>query len=86
MHIVDNATRVVAPKSRNGFKGNKDGQDGAAAALIEANRQLPVRALVLKLKDAGIERSKSWVDNKRYEILQRNGGKLTGQNESTTTT
>jgi uncharacterized protein YneF (UPF0154 family) len=44
--------------------------------VIRDNPNLTQRAIALKLKAMGIKRSKSWIGDKRYELLHT-GGKST---------
>lgn len=78
LHIVaDPALSVatLAPR-RRGNVANKDGNDEVAIALIKANPQLSVRKTVELLKENGIKRGKDWVQSKRYEWAQKNGGQM----------
>jgi hypothetical protein len=69
--------RIVAEPGDNvklnskgpGAPRDADGNEDAALGVIRDNPTLPVRALVDKLKEVGIKRSKSWVGEKRYEVL-----------------
>jgi hypothetical protein len=45
-----------------------DGHEEDALQIIRNNPTLSIRALVLKLRIAGIERSKTWVGDKRFEL------------------
>jgi hypothetical protein len=47
---------------------NADGKEEQALQVIRDNMTLSLSKIVLKLKDAGIERKKSWVSEKRVEI------------------
>ena len=49
--------------------GNVDGREADAIAIIRANLTLSLSNLVLKLKDSGIARKKTWVSQKRCELL-----------------
>jgi hypothetical protein len=69
LHIVSGLV-VPIMTSRKGFKGNKDGRDNEALALLQANPKLSVRNAVAALKDVGIGRGKTWVNDRLYEILQ----------------
>jgi hypothetical protein len=78
MHIVGDpalGVATLAPR-RRGNVANKDGKDGVAIALIKANPKLSVRKAVELLKDSGIKRGKDWVQTKRYELMQKNGGQM----------
>ena len=78
LHIVgDPALNVatLAPR-RRGNVANKDGKDELAIALIKANPKLSIRKTVDLLKENGIKRGKDWVQAKRYELVQKNGGQM----------
>jgi len=51
-----------------GSKANKDGKEEAAVQVIQDNPALSQAKIVTKLKELGIQRSKSWVGNKRYDL------------------
>ncbi len=67
---------IVAPPDSNvklnskpvGPKGDKDGKEAAALQLIRDNLTLSHAKIVGKLKAMGVERSTSWVGNKKAEI------------------
>jgi hypothetical protein len=61
---------------RGGFKGNKDGKDDAAIAILKAHPKLSSRESVTLLAENGIKRSRDWVQTRRSELLQENGGKM----------
>jgi hypothetical protein len=46
-----------------------DGHEEEALQIIRNNPTLSIRALVLKLRAAGIARGKTWVGEKRYDLL-----------------
>jgi hypothetical protein len=78
MHIVGDPALTVttlSPRHR-GNKANKDGKDEAAIALIKANPRLSVRKTVELLKGNGIKRGKDWIQNKRFDLMQKNGGQM----------
>ncbi len=78
MHIVGDPAlglATLAPR-RRGNVANKDGKDEFAIALIQANPKLSVRKAVELLKENGIKRGKDWVQTKRYELVQKNGGRM----------
>jgi hypothetical protein len=78
MHIVGNPALTVstlAPR-RRGNVANKDGRDEAALALIKTHPKLSVRKAVDLLKENGIKRGKDWVQTKRYDLVQKNGGQM----------
>jgi len=79
LHIVGDpalAVATLAPR-RRGNVANKDGKDEVAVALIKANPKLSIRKMVELLKENGIKRGKDWVQTKRYELVQKNGGQMT---------
>jgi hypothetical protein len=78
LHIVGDpalGVTTLAPR-RRGNVANKDGKDEVAIALIKANPKLSVRKAVELLKENGIKRGKDWVQTKRYELVQKNGGQM----------
>jgi hypothetical protein len=81
MQIVKSSALSVpvslAPRKR--FKGNQDGRDPQALDFLKENPKMSVREVSRALKDMGIKRSKDWVHEKRYELLQENGGRLAAQ-------
>jgi hypothetical protein len=56
---------VVAKKSL----ANLDGKEDAALQVIRDNPTLSVRATVVKLKELGIPRGRTWVGEKQHEVL-----------------
>lgn len=69
LHIVTKPGEPVKLNSKSvGPRGNADGKEAEALQIIKDNPALSLSTLVRKLADAGIERSKSWVSDKRYEI------------------
>ena len=78
MHIVgDPATRPVTLQSRRGNRGNKDGLDSAAEAVIRANRTLPVRKLQEQLAALNINRGTTWIARARGRIQLAETGEIT---------
>ncbi|HEY1800974.1 MAG TPA: AAA family ATPase [Terriglobales bacterium] len=69
MHMREDVT-VPTLTRRKGFKGNKDGMDQQAMALLRANPKVSTREMARMLNDAGMRRGKDWVLEKRYEIMQ----------------
>jgi hypothetical protein len=62
MHIAgDPSTEIVKLQTRRGNKGNKDGKDAAAEAVIKAKVHLPVRKLKDELAALEIERGTTWI-------------------------
>ena len=61
---------VVALNPRKGNVANKDGRDDAALALLQANPKLSARDSVALLKQHGIKRGKTWVLDRKYEMMQ----------------
>ena len=75
LHIVaDPETCAVTLQGRKGFKGNKDGKDEAATALIKANHLLSAVKLSKLLEEHDIKRSSEWVRRRRFEMEKANGG------------
>jgi hypothetical protein len=54
-----------------GTTANRDNKEEAAMAILRANPGMAIRDVVLKLKEAGITRGKSWVGDKLYEMRQK---------------
>src|ERR1051326_3812155 len=76
MHIVgDPATRIVSAAARVN-RSNKDGLEERAVELLKTNNALSCRDLTALLKANGIKRGKTWINEKRYELLQAAGGSL----------
>lgn len=50
---------------------DKDGREADALQFIKDNPDMAVREVVLNLKEMGIKRGKTWVGNKRFEVLGR---------------
>jgi len=79
LHIVaPPSAQVVLNGKPKGTKGNEDGKEELALQVIRDNPELTQRAIVLKLKDMGIKRCKSWVGDKRYD-LEHKGVKWTSE-------
>ncbi|HVJ07422.1 MAG TPA: bifunctional DNA primase/polymerase [Acidisarcina sp.] len=73
MHVVgDPDTQSVTLQGRKGFRGNKDGKDDAAIAIMKANPMLKNPGLSRLLLDHGIERSPEWVRRHRLGLLPGN--------------
>lgn len=73
LHIVgDPESRSVTLQHRKGFKGNKDGKDEAAIAIMKANPTLKNPGLSRLLLGHGIERSPEWVRRHRLGLLPGN--------------
>lgn len=62
---------------RNGNQNpsNRDGKEDAALQVIRDNPKLPIREVVAKLKEMGIQRGKTWVSDRRYEQMQADGSR-----------
>jgi hypothetical protein len=52
----------------NQFKGNRDGQDEAAVAILKANPDDSVRGAVERLGSLGIRRGKDWVAKQKSKL------------------
>ena len=57
----DPSTETVKLQTRRGNKGNKDGKDAAAEAVIKANFRLTVRELKDELAALEIDRGTTWI-------------------------
>jgi hypothetical protein len=70
LHIVTKpGANVVLAAKKKGTVGNADGREDEALQIIRDNPTLSQPKIVLRLKEMGIERSRSWVGNKRFELL-----------------
>jgi len=49
--------------------GNADGREEEALQVIRDNPTLSHKKIVLKLAERGIERSPSWVGNKKFDLF-----------------
>jgi hypothetical protein len=67
LNKVGNSKAVLSIKNP-GNKADKDGMDAAAKALIAANPDMKIPALMQLLKEAGIKRGKTWVSEARLAI------------------
>lgn len=73
MHVVGNPdTQSVTLQSRKGFRGNKDGKDDAAIAIMKANPTLKNSGMSRLLLGHGIARSPEWVRRHRLGLLSGN--------------
>ncbi|MBZ5532712.1 MAG: bifunctional DNA primase/polymerase [Acidobacteriia bacterium] len=74
LHMVgDPETRPVTLQGRKGFKGNKDGKDDAAEAVIRASPALPVRKLQEQLAALNINRGTTWIAKARARLQADSG-------------
>ena len=78
MHMVGNPALTITSLAPRKNRANKDGLESKAVELLRANPKLSARDTALVLMEAGIRRGKDWVREKRYELLQENGGRLPG--------
>jgi hypothetical protein len=70
LHIVETPGDHVKLSSKNvGTPGDVDGKEGEALQVIRDNQTLSLSKIVRLLDERGIKRSKSWVGNKRYDLL-----------------
>jgi hypothetical protein len=69
LHIVAPPGDVKLSGKTTGKPANSDGLEEIALQVIRDNPTLALRGITLKLKELGIKRSKSWVGDKRYELL-----------------
>lgn len=75
LHIVDTPGADVKLSSKPvGAAADADGKEADAIALLKANPKLSSRPMSALLKENGIKRSKDWVQTKRHELSQENGG------------
>jgi hypothetical protein len=76
MHIIgDPSTRSVTAAPRKN-RTNKDGLEDAAIQFLKDHPEMSLRDTAQGLKGAGIRRGKDWVRDRRYEMLQENGGQM----------
>jgi AAA domain len=76
LHIVGEPGSHVKLNSKAvGAPADADGMEEKALQVIRDNPNMAIRAIVVKLKEMGIKRSKSWVGDKRFELLKK-GAKL----------
>jgi hypothetical protein len=74
MRIVgDPTTETVTLQTRRGRKGNKDGKDAAAEAVIRANLSMSARDLEDKLAGLEIDRRKTWIGKVQARIKAEMG-------------
>jgi hypothetical protein len=70
LHIIEQpSANVTLVSQKKGPIGNADGREEEALQVIRDNPTLSQPKIVLKLEEMGIKRSKSWVGNKRFELL-----------------
>jgi len=69
LHILAAPGDVKLNVKSTGKPANSDGHEEAAMQVIRDNPNIAIRGITLKLKELGIKRSKSWVGDKRYELL-----------------
>jgi hypothetical protein len=70
LHIVaEPSSNVVLNGKPSGKPTNADGNEETALAIIKNNPKASLRELARLLKEAGIKRGKSWIGDKRYELL-----------------
>jgi hypothetical protein len=67
LHIVDKPGDHITLSTRS--IGDRDGNEGEAVRIIQENPTDSLSKLVAKMAERGIKRSKSWVGNKRYDLL-----------------
>jgi hypothetical protein len=69
-----NGGKAVLVGRALGAPANKDGMDDAALALVDAHPELSGPKMAALLAQHGIKRSKDWVNKRRFDALQANGG------------
>ena len=62
-YVQGSENAILPPKTR--FKGNKDGQDETATAMLKAHPKMSLRELVELLEGHGIKRGKDWIQKRR---------------------
>jgi AAA domain len=73
MRIASDPAATVTLQTRRGNKGNKDGKDVAAKAVIRANLSTSARDLEVKLAEVGIDRRKTWIAKAQARIKAEMG-------------
>jgi len=73
LHIVAGSLGAVMLAPRKGNKGNKDGQDRAAEAVIRQNAKMPIRKLQELLASLDIVRGTTWIAKVRSRIQSEAG-------------
>ena len=77
LHIVaPPSANVTLTSKKTGPKGDKDGKQADAEAMILANWKLPLSKLVELLQSAGIDRKKDWVGKAKKRVVAANIGNL----------
>jgi hypothetical protein len=66
---VGEGGEVPARDGAGARPADADGREAEALQVIKDNPKLSLRLIVYKLKELGIKRGRSWVGNKRFEIL-----------------
>jgi hypothetical protein len=70
LHIVNPpSANVTLTGKKTGTPANVDGKEEEALQVIRDNPELSQAKIMLKLSAMGIKRSKSWIGNKRFEVL-----------------
>jgi len=70
LHLVAApGANVVLVGKKKGTVGNADGREEEALQVIRDNPTLSHKKIVLKLAERGIERSPSWVGNKKFDLF-----------------
>ena len=70
LHIVTApGANVILAGKKKGAVGNADGREEEALQVIRDNPTLSHKKTVLKLAERGIERSPSWVGNKKFDLF-----------------
>jgi hypothetical protein len=61
-------------RSNQNNVANKDGMDDAAIAVVKKHPEMSGPKVSAMLAEHGIKRSKDWVNKRRFDMLQANGG------------
>lgn len=69
MTFVDGSNGAKVTLKPAGVKADADGKEQEALQVIRDNAKLSARDIVTKLKELGIQRGRTWVTNKRFEVL-----------------
>lgn len=69
--VAEPGAHVILNSNAKTFTADKDGKEADAVQFIRDNPNMSVRDVVLNLKEMGIKRAKTWVGEKRYEVLRK---------------
>lgn len=64
-------SKVTLSAKSSGKQKDADGRDAEATKVIIDNPEASIRQLGLKMEDLGIKRCKTWISDRRFEVLHR---------------